>query len=251
MSTDLVPTGSTPITTVDDVTENVQLVASHPEEMQLAQQSLAEWFRKKMEIIEQDVADAEANLDIATRNGWKATTFERQKRITRKRRDFYAKCLAAVEAGYAIVPNFPVDVFAIRTKKRNPGRDEWHSELYFEQRAEGLPQGDGRYVSDHPKIGTVTRHEENPKTKLLEPKKKYFPKAFDDEIEFPIAISKPEILSAAQRAIAMKIFDEVGCLPNRRQKGDPILTGSVLMRNGYSTKRVTFLIAWWIDTKDL
>jgi hypothetical protein len=254
MTTDLVPAGTQAMTTVEDVTENVTLVAEHPADMQIAQSRLAEWFRQKISIIKQDADDAAENLGIATKAGWKATTFERQKRVTRKRMAFYEKCLAAVEAGYTIVPNFPVDVFAIRTAKRKPksgiSESRWET---FQQEAQELPIGSGRYVEPLPTVRQRSVDYKDSKTGLIESKKQYYPKDFDEEIEFPISIAKPRVMEATHRAMAGKFFDEIGCLPTRRaKKGDPIVTGAVIMRNGqYTTHRVTFLIAWWIDTRQL
>lgn len=243
MSTDLVKAGSQAMTTVEDVTENVQLIAEHPADMQAAQSSLAEWFRQKIEIAKGDASDAEDSLDIATKAGWKATSFERQKRNARKRVVFYEKCLAAIEAGYTIIPNFPVDVFAIRTKRETPKRAEsqYPNSPAFVQKAQEAPHGEGEYVDPFPVVGGS----------MSSDVAKYFPRHFD-EIEFPISIAKPRVLEATQRAMAAKIFDEVGCLPVRNnKKGDPIVTGAVLMRNGYTEHRIMFLIAWWIDTRQL
>src|SRR4051812_32351201 len=106
MSTELATTGTQAMTTVEDVTENVQLVAEHPADMQVAQSQLAEWFREKISIIQRDVEDSANNLDIAIKAGWKHGSFERQNTVARKRVKFYEKCLAAIEAGYTIIPNF-------------------------------------------------------------------------------------------------------------------------------------------------
>lgn len=254
MNTDLIPAGTQALTTVEDVSENISLVAEHPADMQVAQARLAEWFREKVSIIERDLDDAFTNLEIAMKQNWKSTTFERQHRVTAKRLDFYKKCLAAVEAGYSIVPNFPVDVFAIRTARKKPRKAE--SDMYwstFPQVSQELPLGSGRYVEPLPVVYQKTVFVKDAKTGLEEPKTKYWPNHFDEEIEFPISIAKPQVMEATQRAMAAKIFDEIGCLPTRRaRKGDPIVTGAVKMRTGLgSVKQVTFLIAWWIDTRML
>jgi len=118
MASNLVPTGTQAMTTVEDVTDNIQLVATKPEDMTIAQGKLSEWLKAKVEICKRDAADMKENLRIAEESGWKAGTFKRQAGIALKRVEFYEKCLAAVEAGYVIVPNFPVDIFAIRTTRR-------------------------------------------------------------------------------------------------------------------------------------
>lgn len=251
MGNELIETGSSVMTTVDDITDNVHLVASTPEEMQAAQGSLAEWFRQKVSIVKDEARDATDCCIAATNAGWKTGPFERRERIAEGRLKFYEKCLAAVDAGYVIVPNFPVDVFAIRTAKRKPKEAESDSRWsQFEQQAQTLPVGQGRYVDPLPKVFQRTRHETDKKTGLVNPKTYYYPKEFD-EIEFPISVAKPMVMKATHRAMATKIFDEIGCLPNRRTKGDPIVTGAVMFREGASEKRLTFLIAWWVDTRDL
>lgn len=48
----------------------------------------------------------------------------------------------------------------------------------------------------------------------------------------------------------MNIFDEIGVLPERRGKGDPMIIGSIVYRHGVQ-RRVSFVIAWWLRESDL
>jgi hypothetical protein len=59
-------------------------------------------------------------------------------------------------------------------------------------------------------------------------------------------------MSATAEAIALKIFDEIGSLPKRRRKGDPIVVGRICGGFGDADRKViTFLIAWYVDTREL
>jgi hypothetical protein len=70
---------------------------------------------------------------------------------TTKRVLYYEKIKAAVEAGYLIVPNFPIDVFAVRVKRakqREATATYEYRADYKTAKAELLPAGEGRYVDD-------------------------------------------------------------------------------------------------------
>ena len=149
--TQLVAGGSTALTAVAPATVELQLVARQPEEMQLAQQQLVAWFEQKIAACRREAADANDNLAIAQRNGWKLASFRRQSQLAGRRVAFYEKCKAAVEAGYALVPNFPIDVFAVRTTKGRPKGEEKTWNPGFSQKGEGAPAG-RRRVCERPAV---------------------------------------------------------------------------------------------------
>ena len=71
------------------------------------------------------------------------------------------------------------------------------------------------------------------------------------DVGFPFTMAKPQILDATGKAMARKIFDEVGILPRRRAKGDPMVVGRIIYKgSGYDEKSISFLITWFVDTKD-
>lgn len=241
MSTDL-QTTETPV--VADVTDELQLVARTPGEMKIAQASLAGWCRHKVEIAEKDAADMAESLHIAINAGFKIGPLERQERIARKRVDFYRKVQAAVEAGYCIVPNLPVDVFAIRTRKNSP-RFESSTQRNL-QESEAPPLGDGSYVNSEPKFGSYTTKAKNWEGKEYD-QQRFTPQDFQD-VEFPISVATPLVMSATVEAMALRCFDELGILPERRGKGDPIVVG-IIKQPG--RRPVSFLIAWYVDTGEI
>jgi hypothetical protein len=80
----------------------------------------------------------------------------------------------------------------------------------------------------------------------------FTPTEFDENIRFPFTFAKPQILKATSRAMALKVFDELGCLPapNRRARptaGDPIIVGRIVHKEGWSEKVFTFMVAWFMD----
>jgi hypothetical protein len=235
----------------DDVTGDLQLIAMNPADMQVAQGSLVKWFESKIAILKRDVSDLETNLQIAADHGWKTETFDRQLRHATGRVEFYEKCKAAAEAGYCIVPNFPVDVFAIRTNRRIPRKEEsdyrWGEK---KQSSEAPAMGEGHYTDSLPVIHQRTGPGREIDKSTGKPKEitTYFAHHFQ-EIDFPISVARPAIMSETSRAMALKCFDELGVLPSRRGKGDPIVVG--IVKHKGSAKRTMFLVAWYIDTKDL
>ncbi len=248
-------TGSQTISTIGDVVTDLQLVAQNAEDMKIAQQSMAHWFAAKQKMTERDADELQQNVEIAERNGWKLDTLKRHARIARKRVEFYEKCKLASEAGYCIIPNMPADVFVIRTKKKSPKRDtsKWENNI-DELRSESPAAEEGRYVDAAPFIGSRQIPDgvdkETGKTKY---RTEYYASHFDDEVEFPISIAKPEIMNATSQAMALNVFDEISMLPSRQQKGDPLVLGIIRhpMRDTWNDQRVTFLLAWYVDTSVL
>jgi hypothetical protein len=229
---------------VSDVSDEMQLVAMNPAEMREAQTRLAEWFRAKLDIVRADEKEMQECLETAAKAGWKLRPFERQANNALARVQYYEKCLAAVEAGYAIVPNFPVDVIAIRTtrKRPKPGISEW-SWSTFRCSSNSPPIGEGRNVSVDP----VIYSREYPAQGEAKAFTQYFPKEFQ-EIEFPISLAQPIVMDATCRALAAKVFDEIGVLPANR-KADPLVIGRIY--HPTTKNPLAFLVAWWIDTRTL
>lgn len=251
MSTDLTTTeASVPVAA--DVVDDLQLVALNPADMRVAQQSLAEWFKQKAEIMRHDADEAVELMESAIKHGFAHASFERLCRVAERRAEYYEKCQAAVEAGYSLVPNFPIDAFVIRTTKKRPARREsrwWRDNR--NQSSDMPPLGTGEHKASTP----VEAHRlefkgVDPKTKEPVHEDRWFAASFAEEVEFPVSIAKPAIMNATAQAMALKCFDEIGVLPERRGKGDPLVIGQILDPRG-GRRRCSFLIAWYIDTKEL
>jgi hypothetical protein len=143
MSNVLVPT------VLDDPTE-FTVIANSPKEMETAQRSLILWAARKIQAIKNDIAEAVEQLNISKERRWNTDGWRREIGKHEKRAEFYRKVKTALEAGYYIVPPFPIDIFAIRTKRTAPVRkDSTHSDNH-NQGAGVLAIGEGRYVDPKP-----------------------------------------------------------------------------------------------------
>ena len=227
--------------------------ANNPADMTGAQQSLILWSARKIQAEKLELAEAQRNLDAAKANKWSPAAWQRQVRKHEGRVEFYKKIKVALEAGYYIVPPFPIDIFAIRTDKPAP-KWNWQTNKWrdhHEQKASPMVVGEGRYVSPDP---TLRRSD------FAEPDGKgghkmvahWRPDEWVDA-DFPFKLAKAEIMSATRAAMALKVFDQMGALPTHRAP-DPIICGQILFpeKPSYGARKaVTFFVSWWLDTKTL
>jgi hypothetical protein len=230
------------------------LVALTPADMATAQHDLLAWCDAKVAAVRQELADLQTNLELATEHGWKRESVAAALSRCEKRVRYYEKLKAAVDAGYLIVPNFPIDVFAVRVRRAKPTAkvhdSAWSSN--FRATPELLPVGEGRYVDDQVSYRDESYSENLPDgrggTKTTEVRR-YIVDEFK-EVGFPVVAVKPAILSAATRAMALRIFDEVGTVRNEAGR-DPIVVGRILDGTRHNRRAVTFFIAWWLETASL
>lgn len=228
--------------------EELTLVALTPADMVPAQAELSAWCVRKLAAVTTELADLETNLELATQHGWKHASVEASLNRAAKRVTYYEKMKAAIDAGYLIVPNFPIDVFAVRVARRKQPEkvydNNWASNFAANQQL--LPAGEGRYVDNTVRL----RNESH--TAVVDGKEKHvrrYVSASYDAVDFPVLAVKPAILSTTQRAMALKIFDQMGTVTNQSGR-DPIVVGQLLDPRG-NGRRVTFFVAWWLDTASL
>jgi len=220
------------------------LIALSPTDLAPAQQSLIEWCDKRIDHWIAERREAQEGYDHAIAHKWKASQFKRIMLKADRRIGFYRKVRAAIDAGYLIVPNFPMDVFAIRT---GAGRGRYIEKSYntgFRQEPRLLEQGQGEYKNPMPEVFSSNRDDGKGGKKSV-----YYPGALQDELEIPMHLVKPEIMQAVDRARALKLFDQIGIVTD--QKADPIVCGQILSESGWGQKRVTFFIAWFVDLDKL
>lgn len=239
-SAEIVPTAASPT--------DVVVLARDPVEMATAQQGLIKWFTAKLVAEKAQFAECEENLEIA--KGMKVRTrgWTRQVSLAKKRVVYYEKGLAALLQGYCIVPDFPVQVFAVRTDKESPPSKvfRWGGVPDVEPRE--LKKGEGEYVAADPTVlEWTTEGSDPPKTKRTHHQAVDF-----REVDFPFKLVKPQILTDLDEALKLKLFDEIGVLPATARQPDPVLVGRIKRKTGtYSEHVLTFLITWWIDTRSL
>lgn len=227
----------------------LHLVATNGDQIRTAQHELVAFFRAKLDETKQEHRDAEHNLRVAARAGFKLSTYERPVNLAVRRITYYEKCLAAVEAGYLIVPNMPLTLFAIRTNRQCPRGGQQTYNEGERQRAPGLPIGEGEHVGEFPEMRAIDRYVTDKATGLSNPKTFYSPKDFAC-VDYPVAVAEPRVMEATAAAMARKVFDSVGVVVDER-RGDPIVVGRVCLNGTWNTPMISFLIAWYIDTKTL
>lgn len=226
--------------------QDISLTAVLPQEMVAAQTQLIAWCENKIAVERADVDELRLATDHAKSHKWKSATLESQWKKALKRLEYYVKIKIALEAGYYIVPNFPIEMFAIR--KQHGRRPKGHSSRYWEQhqqKSQELPAGEGDYRNPFPIV--VRSSETLPDGKTIAGS---YPREWD-QFEFPINMAKPLIMSVTQTALAMKVFDRVGVMPSTRRKQDPVIIGQIINKSGYTEKTVSFMIAWHLNTNVL
>jgi hypothetical protein len=231
-------------TTQPDLT----LVALSPTDIPAAQAEIAEWCRRKIHELQVQRSDFIDNARIAAEHQWQFRSLEAAAKRCERTISYYEKIAAAVSEGFLIVPNFDVEVIAVRTDRRKPNRNEPH-----EARARLLPVGEGRYVDDKPHIRTeayqATDYQNKPVTRTRD-----LATRFDENLDFPVLAVKPIVMEATARAMAFKIFDRIGVVTGKRE--DPVVVGQIIdPRHPYRyqgrPKVVTFFVAWWLDSRTL
>lgn len=233
--------------------QQIHMVARDPVEMQSARAGLEVWLRAKMQLIDSEVVELDRAFESAKSRHFSTTvqTSIRSQinRATRRRR-FYEKVLAAVQANYTIIPNFPLEVFAIRVTKKKPNivtdkldyQPDWPAE-----KSTNAALGEGDFKNPNPMtIKFNCKEIVNDKERT-----RYYIQATDwSEVEFPLIAARAEVLDATSTAMQRKVFDRIGICPPGRQP-DPLIIGQVCLRDGYEEKVVSFIIAWHLDLRTL
>lgn len=218
------------------------LVALTPADMAPAQTFLSEWCDRKIAALEVERTDHETNLELATEHGWKHESVARVLTRLGRQISYYQKIKAAVDAGFVIVPNFPVTLFAVRVnREKQPEQVKDSKWSNFRAKPQQLPAGEGRYVDDqlHYRDESTTEQLADGKTKT-----------HYDEVDFPVTTVKPAVMAATARAMALRIFDQMGIVQNAAPGHDPIVVGQLLDPRG-NGRLTTFFVAWWLDTSTL
>jgi len=235
------------------------VLARDPAEMKVAQSKLISWAEQRIVILEGEVAEAKENLELAKKGKYKTRPWTVALSRAEGRVVFYQNMKRALEEGYCIVPDFPLTVIAVRTNKESPNRNAVDGGLWRlpDVTGKGLPVGEGHHVGPRP-LGytfTVSETKTDSKGEQYKSHRVHAKATAYDQVDFPFHLVKPQVLESTNRAMALKLFDEIGVLPQQKaaakRNPDPIVAGRIIRREGTHTRSVTFLISWWIDTRDL
>jgi hypothetical protein len=234
--------------------------ARNPEEMAHSQMELIRWVDTKLERLKASLKTDEDNLAAAVSAKIRTAQWKSAVRNWKREIKLYTKVRGALAEGYFIVPDFPVTVIAVRTMETHASSgatSNWRGHV-DQERHQGLPIGEGHYVSPVPKV--VKDQEPSIKsdgTPEVDSKgKQVYRTVYSGgellEVSLPFRIVRPHIIKDLSKAMQSKVFDTIGVLPTQRGP-DPMLIGRIELRDGkYRVKkRVSFLISWWLSTHDL
>lgn len=253
------------------------LVALNPVEMQEARGDLKVWLEQKLAVLERDIVEANAALAEARRNGWATAALTSARNRAVDDETFYNKILVAVEAGYTVIPEFPISVFAVRRSEPDKtDRATFNnvvngSDTYLARpvQTDSAPAGAGEYRNPAAETTESTRENFSPGAKERGEPRYYttvhrsgYPAG---PISFPNETARAPIMKATANAMAEKTFDQIGvCFPiamvgstrqvqtNAARAGDPLVIGQVVRKRvGSRQKVVSFIIAWHLDLRTL
>jgi hypothetical protein len=252
-----------PVSIIQDVSRDERepefhLVACNPQQMSGATAQLTLFLSGKIASITAEMDELDKARTHAAKNRWNPKAFDKPINSSGKRLQYYHKLLKAVEAGFTIVPNFPIDIFAIRTRQSSPSKENvgysnaWPSAPVM--KSPGIPEGQGWYVSPNPSTRTAVRGDNNNRELVV------YADQWQD-VEFPVIAAIPKVMDTTAQAMALNLFDEIGISPAQGgwgmkakptvelppPKGDPLIIGRIK----HGGKVVSFLIAWHLDLRTL
>lgn len=244
------------------LTQGLDLIvlAKNPVEMANSQVHLITWGEKQIQLIQTEIDEATENFEAAKKAKYKTAGWRSVILRAEKRKLYYEKILAALRAGFFIIPDFPTTTIAVRTDLKHPkhtiiSHKDWAPNLPGIN-AKELPVGKGKYVNPdaHDQRWTEKHKSTNRDGKEIEVVTHFAQLTSFDEVDFPFRAVKPQVLNETNRAMLLKIFDEICVLPQvaRKKQPDPIVTGRIIRREGpNSIRKINFMIYWWINTRDL
>lgn len=226
------------------------LIARNSMEMQQSQEQLSAWLDGKIRSLKADLREYVGHYEHAKAHKWRATGHAKAVANTKCNIIFYEKIKAAVDAGYAIMPDLPIRAFGLRVDRENTApRDNssyWKydgKELSVSTDAKPLEIGKGEYVSESPDR-RFSHNATDPKTNQSHSVYSNFDWK---NVAFPLKAAKIELMEGASLAMQQKIFDEIGIFPRDRRPRDPMIVGRIIGKKA----SYCFVIAWYLDLQTL
>jgi len=231
--------------------ENELVVANGPMALQSAHHDIGEWVGGKIGLANAELDEIEKAIATAIERKWATKDIKRRETALKKYKSFLEKIAGAVSAGYAIVPNFDMDVLAVRTNGQIPGAESTDRPRIG---AAKLPIGKGEYVSPEPEM--CSWQQDYTDCKGVAKTRTMFSVTANAPVAVPFVLMEKTLADVLHKAMQEKLFDEIGIV-NARRKGDPVLVGRIHHPKHQSTrwwdnrKAVSFFIGWWFDTSAL
>ena len=223
------------------------LVATTRPALVEAHNDLKAWITRRREGIAVEIVEVEQAVETAQTRQWALKPLENHLGRLRKHLTFLEKVSGAIEAGYAIVPNFDLQRLAVRTDKAYP--EQAAVMRRPEVGATRLPAGQGNYVAAEPEFEEWAVKKEGQTYPVT-----MFRATEHAPIAVPFVLAKKEMAEALERALEEKIFDEIGIVRDARSyRGDPVLVGRIRHPKAtrWTIRGVSFFIGWWFEPRTL
>ena len=232
----------------------ITVIATNHQEMQAAQQVLIQRVGGRLARLYSEIANLGKNLALAKAGHLDRSRINAAISKARRRVVFYEKLKAALEAGYTLIPDMEVEVFAIRTTKQGPDRnykqDTRNYDFFLsvdDQESNRPPVSVGTYVRPQPTIYRSKKEKGVDQAGKITYTREAWAEDWQEELLFPFSLAKVRIVEETTRALALKVFDNLGVLPVSRRNADPMVIGQVVLKEGWRERRMNFLICWFVD----
>jgi hypothetical protein len=96
------------------------LVATDRPQLENAHKAMIAWAHEAQNRTQRELVEETKILDHARDQKWAVAPHQRRISVLHKRVTFYSKIESALREGYVIVPNFQMNIFAIRTAAKSP-----------------------------------------------------------------------------------------------------------------------------------
>lgn len=226
------------------------VVATTPDQMAEQQRSLIAHVEQRIRAAAITATFASESAKAMERAGFVGPALRKQRAIIKLQNravEFYRKVGAILERGHAIVPPFDAQVFAVRTNRARPNRDE-STQWSARDHVATLPIGEGRWVNPAPMraiIGTEKRKRADGGEYTVN----VYANAQFDDVLLPPLISSPRVIEATRSALTAKIFDALAIAPAYRS-ADPVIVGRINHALSHRPP-LNFFVAWWLDMNDV
>jgi hypothetical protein len=231
------------------------VVATNPAEMVAAQKHLLGVAMGKLRECDVEIADAESMIEQCKSGGLRTQSAHRILRRAKQRSLYYEKCVAALDAGYFIVPDMPGDVIAIRTDRDRPTRGEnspGDQSRYLEP-TKALAIHEGGMVQPFPS-GRIVMRDRKYSDGSVKPARTFRAERLESP-DIPVKFLKPLIVQRTTEAMKSGIFDELVCVPGEKTgRRDPFVIGRIMrpwVAAWSQSRYMAFMVAWFFDPADL
>ncbi len=225
------------------------------------QESLLAFAEQKKVSVDEELGIQREALEHAKKCKWQTTALARSVRNLEKSRQYYEKVAQALRAGYVVMPPIDCDVFAVRVGERarlpkamtNRNPTIWNrpGDDLADVQSNAPPAGEGDYVAPEVLFRFSEREVEKADHSGKDVIRTTWPTEFISEIPFPLAVSRPQLMTATQAAMQLGVFDDIAICPDRGvRKRDPIVVGRI-HRTGRFRDPLYFLIAWYVRVEEI